>query len=485
MSTTADATPSSADATAPSAVAPPPAASRSDSRALFAVCAATLLVLMNYTAPVAVLPQTARSLAAGLTTQTWLINAITLGLAATLLVAGSLGDDFGRRRVFRAGLALLAVGTVGAAVAPNATAFVTARVVQGAASAAILAAGLGLLGHAFATPHGRAHATARWASMLGAGIAVGPLASAALTSLGSWRWLYLVLAALAAVLAALGGRLLAESRAARSSRIDVPGVLTLGAGLALLLVAITAGRTGWLRPAVLVPLALGVLLLAAFVAVEARGRAPMLDLALFRRPDFRVATLGAFFTGLAALGPSTVLPTLVQGLIGVSALGAAGLAFVWAGASFVVSNQVRHLGARVAPTRQLVLGFALTAVGYLAMLGYADAHSWVRTIPGLLISGAGSGLLNAALARLAVGSVPPDRVAMGSGANNTARYVGSALGVAVSITVASSLLPAGQTGGFSAHGADAVLLLGAATAVLGATAAVIRGRATAPAPATT
>ncbi|RKN15764.1 MFS transporter [Micromonospora musae] len=472
-----------AGVTAPSAAAPPDA-SRSDSRTLFAVCAATLLVLMNYTAPVAVLPQTARGLGAGLTTQTWLINAITLGLAATLLVAGSLGDDFGRRRIFRAGLVLLAVGTVGSAVAPNAATFITARVVQGVASAAILAAGLGLLGHAFHTAQGRSHATARWASMLGAGIALGPLASAGLTSLSSWRWFYLILAALAVLLAALGGRLLTESRAGRVAHIDVPGVLTLGAGLALLLVAVTAGRSGWLRPGVLVPLVLGVLLLAAFVVVQARGRAPMLDLALFRRPDFRVATLGAFFTGLAALGPSTVLPTLVQQLIGVSALGAAGLAFVWAGSSFVVSNQMRHLGTRTTPTRQLALGFLLTAVGYLAMLGYADAHSWARTIPGLILAGAGSGLLNAALARLAVASVPADRVAMGSGANNTARYVGSALGVAGAVTIASSLLPAGQTAGFSAHGADAVLLIGGAVAVLGAAITLIRRRATAPVPVT-
>ncbi|MCW3820411.1 MFS transporter [Micromonospora sp. DR5-3] len=471
-----------ASATAPSA-APAPDAARSGARALFAVCAATLLVLMNYTAPVAVLPQTARSLGAGLTTQTWLINAITLGLAATLLVAGSLGDDFGRRRIFRAGLALLAASTLGAAVAPDAGTFIAARVAQGIASAAILAVGLGLLAHTYPTHQGRAHATALWASMIGAGIAVGPLASAALTALSSWRWLYLLLATLAAVLAAAGGRLLAESRAERAARIDVPGVLTLGAGLALLLIAVTAGRTGWLRPTVLIPLVLAVLLLAAFVATEARTRAPMLDLALFRRPDFQVATLGALFTGLAALGPSTVLPTLVQRLIGVNALGTAGLAFLWAGASYVVSNQMRHHGTRVAPTRQLALGFALTAAGYLAMLGYADAHSWVRTIPGLLISGAGSGLLNAALARLAVASVPPDRVAMGSGANNTARYVGASLGVAASITVASSLLPAGQTGGFSAHGADAVLLLGTGVAVLGAAAALIRRRVTAPAPA--
>jgi MFS family permease len=468
-----------------STTAAPPASAlardetRAGSGALFVVCAATLLVLMNYTAPVAVLPETARSLGAGLTTQVWLINAITLGLAATLLVAGSLGDDFGRRRVFRIGLALLAVSTAAAGAAPNAGAFIAARVVQGVAGAAILAAGLGLIGHAFHSAHGRAHATARWASMLGAGIAIGPLASAALASVGSWRWFYLILAVLAAVLAVFGGRPLAESRAARAAHIDVPGVLTLGAGLALVLIAVTAGRTGWLRPATLLPLALGAVLLAAFVAVEARGRAPMLDLGLFRRADFRVATLGALFTGLAALGPSTVLPTLVQRLIGVSALGTAGLAFVWAGASFVVSNQMRRVGTRVAPTRQLALGFALTAVGYVTMLGYADAHSWLRTIPGLLISGAGSGLLNAGLARLAVASVPADRVAMGSGANNTARYVGAALGVAASITAASSLLPAGRSAGFSAHGADAVLILGAVLALAGM-AIVWRPRRAAP-----
>jgi hypothetical protein len=143
----------------------------------------------------------------------------------------------------------------------------------------------------------------------------------------------------------------------------------------------------------------------------------------------------------------------------------------------VVSNQMRHLGTRFAPTRQLALGFALTAAGYLAMLGYADAHSWVRTIPGLLISGAGSGLLNAALARLAVASVPPHRVAMGSGANNTARYVGSALGVAASITLARPA--AGRPDGN--HGPRRRRSAGTGAAVLSAAVALIRRQVTAPA----
>ncbi|GIG90765.1 MFS transporter [Plantactinospora endophytica] len=291
-----------------------------DTTTLIMVCVATLLALMNYTAPMTVLPQTATGLGAGPTAQVWLLNGIVLGLAATLLVAGSVADNHGRRRVFLAGTALLAVGSLGCAVAQDPVLFTAARVVQGMASAAIIAAGLGLLGHAFRSGPDRTKATTRWGATLGAGIALGPIVSAGLTDLAGWRVYYLVGAVPAVVLVLLGARLLAESRSARSRRIDWPGTATLASGLTLLLVAFTAARTGWLRAGVGLPLLLGVLLLGAFILVERRSRQPMLELALFRSPMFRLSTLGGLATGLAVIGPMSFLPTLLQRTMGLGPL---------------------------------------------------------------------------------------------------------------------------------------------------------------------
>jgi MFS family permease len=434
--------------------------------ALVVVCAATLLVLMNYTAPMTVLPQTAAGLGAGLTAQTWLLNAITLGLAAFLLIAGSVADDYGRRRTFLAGIALLALGSLGCALALDPLVFVLARVVQGGASAAILAAGLGLLGHTFPDGPGRAHATTRWGAMLGAGIALGPAVSAGMATIAGWRSYYLLIAALSAVLL-YGARLLDESRSIRPPRLDLPGALSLGGSLALLLVAVTAGRTGWLRAGVAVPLALSVLLMVGFVVVEYRGRQPMLELNLFRRPDFRLATAGALCAGLAVIGPMSFLPTIMQRTMGLSPVLTAGIFAVWSGTSFVVALRMRRFATRLTPRRDLAVGLLLAAAGDLAMLGFADAGSWPRALPGLVIAGVGSGVLNASLARQAVTSVPAERVAMGSGANNTARYLGSALGLAL-VVAATSTVPATRVAPHaSPRTADVALLVGAALAVLG------------------
>ncbi|WP_230394917.1 MFS transporter [Plantactinospora alkalitolerans] len=452
------------------------AESRRDLATLLVVCAGTLLALMTYTAPMIVLPQTAAGLGAGPGAQVWLLNGIALGLAATLLVVGSVADNHGRRRVFAAGTALLALGSVGCAVAQEPVLFTAARVVQGAASAAIIAAGLGLLGHAFGSGPARAKATGRWGATLGAGIALGPVASAGLTEVAGWRAYYVLAAVAATGVALLGNRTLAESRSTRSRRIDWSGTATLAVGLTLLLVAFTAARSGWLRPGVGIPLAIGVLLLGAFVLVEHRGRQPMLELALFRSPMFRLSILGGLSTGLAVIGPMSFLPTLLQRTMGLGPLLTAGVFAVWAGTSFVVSLQMRRFGVGRALWGLLVLGLLLAAAGDLALLGLVASGTWLRALPGLFVAGIGSGVLNATLARLAVESVPSDHIAMGSGASNTARYVGSALGLALVVSVASGGVRLGDP-------ADVAMGAGAVLAVLGAVlAATQRGREAVPAP---
>ncbi|KQX53653.1 MULTISPECIES: MFS transporter [unclassified Streptomyces] len=477
------------------------AASRSTGRAgrpgaaLAVTAVATAVALMNYTAPMLTLPDMAAAFATPASAQAWLLNGTPLGLAVLLLVAGSLADAHGRRRVFLLGTLTLGLTTALGAFAGSTLTFTAARIAQGAASAAVLAGSLGLLAHAYPAGRDRIRATGIWGASVSGGIALGPLLAGAL-SLADWRLAYGVLGAAALATAAVGARTLtadAEATGARTpttdeagartpptdaeaveartprapgpaperSRPDIAGAVALGLALAALLTALTLGRDGWLRAPVGLLLLGSAALTALFVLVERRSRAPMVDLALLRRPAFLASTLGALFTGLAVIGLFSVVPALLQGGAGMSPLGAAGLFLLWSGTAFVAALQARRLAGRLSAPYQLALGFALSAVGVLALLGGLEGP-WPRLLPGLVVAGVGSGLLNAALPRLAVDSVPPERAAMGSGANNTARYIGSSAGVALTL----ALVPAGP---------DTALLVSAGLAVTGAALTLVLG----------
>ncbi|MGD6745246.1 MFS transporter [Streptomyces sp. BH106] len=461
------------------AKAPPGAAAVRPAATLAVTSAATAVTLMTYAAPSITLGDTAASLHTGLSAQAWLLNGTPLGLAALLLVAGSLADDYGRRRAFVLGTLALGLTTILGALAPTTLLFTLARVAQGAASAAIIAASLGLLVHAFPTPAGRIRATGVWGACVSGGIALGPVVAGWVAGLADWRWSYAVLGAAALLVTALAPRALTESRSPRAGRPDLPGALTLGLALGALLAALTLGRDGWLRVSIGVLLAATAVLLAAFVAVERRSATPMLDLSLLRRPLFLAATAGGLFTGLSVIALFSYVPTLVQRTMGVSPMGTAGLLVVWSGTSFLVALQARRLAGRVSPRHQLAVGFALHALAVATMLGAAGSGHWTRLLPGLVVSGIGSGLLNAALPLLAVESVPAGRAAMGSGANNTARYIGSAAGVALMIAVSTSTgtsTHALADGTNAALIASGVLALAAAGLLLG-----LRERKPAPA----
>ncbi|WP_406081227.1 MFS transporter [Streptomyces zaomyceticus] len=471
--------------------------------ALAVTAAATAVALMNYTAPMLTLPDMAAAFGTPDSARAWLLNGTPLGLAVLLLVAGSLADAHGRRRIFLLGTLALGLTTALGGFAGSTLTFTAARIAQGAASAAVLAGSLGLLAHAYPAGRDRIRATGIWGASVSGGIALGPLLAGAL-SLVDWRLAYEALGVAALVIAAVGARTLPDDRAAKrpvgagsrpdraaggpaptdphrdrtaaepvaaGSRQDLAGATALGLALAALLTALTLGRDGWLRLPVALLLLVSLVLAALFVAVEHRSRTPLVDPALLRRPAFLASTLGALFTGLAVIGLFSVVPALLQAGAGpgagpgMSPLGAAWLFVLWSGTAFLVALQSRRLAGRLSAPYQLTLGFALSAAGVLALLGALDgpAGSWPRLLPGLVVAGAGSGLLNAALPRLAVDSVPPERAAMGSGANNTARYIGSSAGVALMLALAAS-------------GPDIAVLVSAALALTGAGITLALGR---------
>ena len=447
------------------AVSPPPKARAT----LILTSAVTAVALMIYTAPMVTLPETAAALHTPVSAQAWLLNGTPLGLAALLLVAGSLADDYGRRRIFLAGTFALGITTALSALASSTWLFTLTRIAQGASSAALLASSLGLIVHAFPTPRGRLHATGVWGAFVSGGIAVGPLVAGAMPD---WRVAYGVLGAAAIVVAALGVRTLSESRAPRGGRPDLAGAVTFGLALVALVAALTLGRDGWLRAPVGLLLLAAVVLVGVFALIERRGGTPMIDLSLLRHRLFLASSAGGLFTGLAVIGLFSFLPTLLQQTLRLSAMDTAWLFLLWSGLSFGVALQARRLAGRVSSRHQLALGFLLHAAGVLTMLGALGSGSWLRLLPGLVIAGVGSGLLNAALPLLSVESVPAARAAMGSGAQQTFRYIGSCAGVALTIAIATS------AGGGLARGADIAMVVSAGLAVVAAVSVgVLRERA--------
>jgi MFS family permease len=397
----------------------------------------TFLSLVAFTLPVAALNPIAAALGSETSGRTWILSSMSVGLGAALLSSGTVSDDFGRRRTFAAGLLVLALGSVLSAVAPVTLVFVLARVVQGVGAAAVIASSLGIIATCFPPGPRRAAASGVWGASVGAGIAVGPLLSAGLDVLHTWRDSYWVLAVATVVVALAAGRYVVESRSEEDRRLDVPGVLLLAVGMSALLAALVEGRQDWLAPEAVSLAAAAVVLLVGFVVVEQRSRTPMLDLSLLRHPPFLAATLAALATGAGVIALMSYLSGFLGLALHESALTAAVLLLLWSGTSVVTALLARRIPPTVSGRSQLAGGLLGVAAGQALTLGVGASSTWTHFVPGLFVAGIASGVLNAALGREAVASVPPGRGSVGSGANNTARYVGSALGVTVVSVVAT------------------------------------------------
>jgi MFS family permease len=406
-------------------------------RILAVAASGTLLVLAVFSAAVTSVGDSSRELHAGIAGDTWTLSGMSLGLATALLTVGAIADEHGRRRVLIWSSALLALGGAVGAVAPSASVLIAARILQGAAGAGVLAASLGLIGHAFPAGAARTHAAAVWGAAVGAGIALGPLAGAGIDAAGGWRSSYWV-EALAAAALILAARRLSESRSDSPRPLDPLGAATLAAAMGSLTGGLVQGRSSWSSPITVALLAVGVMLLLAFVAIERGRRHPIVELRLFSEPLFVASITGALFTGLAVIGLMSFSAPFMERALHIGVVGSALVLATWSGTSMLTSLAARRLPAQIPANLRLSVGLALTAGGELALTGIGAGSSWRAFVPGLVVAGIGSGFANAALGRLAVESVPRNRVGMGSGANNTARYLGGAAGIALVVAIASA-----------------------------------------------
>jgi hypothetical protein len=385
-------------------------------------------------------------------------------------VAGAAADQLGRRRVFLGGLALVAAGAAVSAAAGSTAVFLAGRVLEGLGGAGVLACSLGLISVAFPPGPSRARAAAVWGASVGAGTGLGGVLTVVLDTGTGWRATYGVTAMLAVVLAVTTRLVLPDLGTRTRRRVDVAGPVLLVAALTCVLVALVGTRSGLGAAGVVAFLVLGAALLVGFVVVENRLAAPLVDLALFRVPGFVGASIGALVTGAAVVGLMSFLPTVLQRALGESLLSVTVLVLVWSAVSTATALAVRWvpaLGGRLL----LAIGLAVSAVGLAALAVLAPDGSALRVLPGLVVLGVGYGAANAALGREAVAHVPAERAAMGSGANNTARYLGAAVGVTLVVLVTVSGAPAGTPAGLTsgwntAALAGALLIAAGALAVL-------------------
>ncbi len=448
--------------------APASVSAETEQRRTLAIAAAgTLLALCVYTIPLALMPSIAAGTGAGSGAQTWLLAAVSLGMATTLMCAGALGDDYGRKRVLIGGAYVLAVASVICALAPNPGVFLIGALAQGVGGAAILACSLGLIAHAFPEGPARGRATGVWSAALGAGIGLGPLVAAALEPVGGWQAAFAVSCFFSLVLAAFAHALLVESRAADHNPIDLAGMLLLGAGLGALIGGLVRGRSGWVDPPTLTLLGAAAVLLAAFTVVEARQQAPMLDLSLFRSPRFVAVTVAAVGTGLGVIAALSYLPTMAQRGLGDSPIVGAALVAVWAAASVATALTVPARLPEFTGRQHLAGGLLVVSLGLVTLWGVDTSTNPLTLVAGLALAGLGSGVANAALGREAVASVPHGRGSLGSGANQTARYVASSIGVSIVATIVAAQGTGAQA---VIDGWNIAILVTAALSLLGAVA---------------
>jgi EmrB/QacA subfamily drug resistance transporter len=398
---------------------------------LIAVCTGTFMLLLDVTIVNVALPSIQRALHASFSDLQWVIDAYALTLAALLLTTGSLADLFGRRRMFVIGLVIFSLSSLLSGIAADPLLLNLARGAQGVGGAAMFSTSLALLGSAFQGPE-RGTAFGIWGAITGLAVAVGPVIGGALTSGLSWRWIFLVNVPIGAVAVALSLSQVEESRQPDAGRPDVIGVITFSGALGALVYALIKGNSkGWGSTEILACLIGSGVLLIAFVLAEVLQREhAMFDLKLFRKPTFNGGLIAAFSLSAGLFALFLYLTLFMQDILGYSAL-QTGLRFlVLSGAILSTSTLAGRATARV-PIRLLIApGLVLVGVGLLLMRGLTASSGWTHLIPGFILAGAGTGLINPPLASTAIGVVTPDRAGMASGINSTLRQVGIATGIA-------------------------------------------------------
>ena len=419
----------------------PPAAKVSTVRknwVLFVVSLTTFMVFVDATVVNTALPSIARDFAAPNSTLQWVVNSYSLLVAGLLLVGGTTGDRFGRRKLLAIGAVVFGGAAIGAALSPNTTSLILMRGLQGVGAAFMLPSTLSIITDVFER-HERAKAIAVWTAVGGIAAGLGPVLGGLLVDHIGWEavfWLHLPVVAIILI----GLSVVPESRDSRQTPMDFPGAILGTAGLLAVVYGIIQGpESGWTSAEIISFFAVGGVLLAAFGMVESRSSHPMLPVHYLKQRDFIGPALVVMFVVIAMSGVFFFTTQFLQLVQGRSAL-MAGVAITPVAGTMLMGAMIAAKGGQALGPRTLSILGSLIVMGGMAVLVLIDVDSsFAVPLIGMALFGFGFGVVMPTVTDTIMAAVPVDEAGIGSSMNDTSRELGFALGVAILGSIVTSI----------------------------------------------
>jgi EmrB/QacA subfamily drug resistance transporter len=378
------------------------------------------------------LPTIGRDFHASVGTLQWVVTGYTLTLSSLLLLGGTLGDRYGRRRVFMVGIAWFTVASAACAVSSGSGQLVVTRMLQGVGGALLTPGSLAILEASFATED-RSEAIGAWSGLGGVATAAGPLLGGYLIAAASWRWIFLINLPLGVIVLMLSARHVPETRDPTSTGgVDVAGAVLATAFLAALAYGLIEGPTrGWTSGAVVATLAAGVIGAVVFGLVERRSSAPMLPLGLFSNRQFAVTNAVTFVVYAGLGGVLFLLPVMLQVVNGYSPLESGIALLPLTAVMLAFSARSGRMAASIGPRLQMAVGPVVVGIG-LVLLTRTPYRSYVSgVLPAVMVMAAGLATTVAPLTATALNSVSEGHAGLASAVNNDVARIGGLIAVAV------------------------------------------------------
>jgi EmrB/QacA subfamily drug resistance transporter len=450
---------------------------------LAVIALAQLMIVLDASVVIVALPSAQRALHISVANRQWVMSSYTLAFGSLLLLGGRIADYLGRRRMFIVGLIGFGAASALGGLAQTPAMLFGARALQGAFAAVMAPAALSLLTVTFTEARERARAFGVYGAISGGGAAIGLVLGGTLTQLASWRWTLLINVPIAAVAAVAARRVVRESRAESKGGYDLPGAVTVTAGLFLLVYGFTtAGTHGWAAPLTVALLVSAVVMLGLFATIELRSQHPLLPLRVVLNRNRGGSFLASLLVGSALLGTFLFLTYYFQGTLHYSAL-KTGFAFLpFSGGIIVGAGLASRLLPRTGPRALMMTGLALAAGGlvWFTRLG-VDSTYLGLVLPAEIMVSLGMGMAFVPMSSTALVGVDPQDAGVASALVNTTQQVGGSLGTALLNTLAA----AATTTYLATHAQSAVAVRAAAvhgyttaftvSAVLLAAAAIVAG----------
>jgi EmrB/QacA subfamily drug resistance transporter len=412
-----------------------------------------------------------RDLGASVETLQWTVNAYNLAFAVLLLTGAALGDRFGRRRMFAAGIFLFSLASAACALSAGAVSLIAARSAQGAGAALVMPLAMAILSAAFASEE-RARALGIFSGVTGFALIIGPATGGFITENFGWRWIFWINLPIGALAVAL---VLARLRESFGSKValDIPGLVMVAAAALVLVWGLLRGNAaGWTSAEVMTALAGGALLAAAFVAWELRAPAPMVPMRLFKSRALSSGIAASMLFYAAMYGVLFLLPQFLQIALGYGPLGAGLRLLPWTATLFVTAPVAGTAVTRFGERRLVVLGLVMQAAG-LGWIGMviAPTVAYSSLIAPLVLAGVGVSMAMPAAQNAVMSSVALSEMGKASGVFNMGRFLGGLFGIAALVAVFAATGSVDTPAAFSS-GFAAAMMLAAVLSLLGAVAGI-------------